>query len=148
MIVRTIGRLILVPLAFVLAACAAMAVLVTLGQERVVHALNDATALDEAILGLGGVVFKLGLALFSVQTLLLPLLLVIGGEVARIRHAAYYVAGGGIVFAMIPLMANLGRSGSVGGAGGIDSSAAVWPIFATAGFAAGLVYWLVAGRRA
>ena len=32
--------------------------------------------------------------------------------------------------------------------GGLAQIGLIWQVFATAGFAGGLVYWLVAGRRA
>jgi hypothetical protein len=65
------------------------------------------------------------------------------GEIARIRSALYYVAGGGAALAAIPLLARIGQSGSFALADQI-----VWQVFATAGFAGGFVYWLIAGRNA
>jgi hypothetical protein len=141
MIVRTVGRLILVPFASMIAALAAAAVLVSLGQERLTMALRG-SAPEDALFGLFELFAKLAFSVFSVQTLLLPLLLVVIGEVGHIRHAAYYVAGGGLVMALIPAMAQLSGGSSIGGA------ASLWPVFATAGFVGGLVYWLLAGRRA
>ena len=141
MIARTVGRLLLVPFAAALSAVASATVLVTLGQERLTLALRSA-APEDAMFGLLELMLKLAFSVFSVQTLLMPLLLVIIGEVGHIRHAAYYVVGGGLVLALIPLVAQLSGGGAIGGAGSI------WPIFATAGFAGGLVYWLLAGRSA
>ena len=141
MIGHTIARLILVPIGLLVGALAALFVLVTLGQERVVAALSTASS-DTAVLDLGAVLLKLSLVMLSPQVLLLPVLVAIGGEVARIRNAIYYVAAGGLAFALVPLMARLG------GPGPLADTAAIWPIFATAGFAGGFVYWLLAGRRA
>ena len=71
------------------------------------------------------------------------LLLVIIGEVARIRGALYYVIGGGAALAVVPLLARLGQPARV-----LELSPVVWQVLATAGFAGGFVYWLLAGRRA
>jgi hypothetical protein len=68
---------------------------------------------------------------------------VIVGEVARIRLWLYYVIGGGLALAAIPLLARINASGV-----GTLSEATVWQVFATAGFAGGLVYWIIAGRNA
>jgi hypothetical protein len=70
------------------------------------------------------------------------LVVVILGEVARIRSLIYYVVGGGAALAAMPLLARLGEA-SLGVPGGV-----LWQVFATAGFAAGFVYWLIAGRNA
>jgi hypothetical protein len=44
---------------------------------------------------------------------------------------------------VIPLLARLGQQPDQASA-----ATALWQVFATAGFAGGLVYWLLAGRRA
>ena len=69
--------------------------------------------------------------------------MVIVGEIARIRSLVYYVAGGGVALAAIPLLAR-----SASGAPSPRPSTLVWQVFATAGFAGGFVYWLIAGRNA
>lgn len=137
----TLGRMILVPLAFVIGAIAALFVLVSLGYERLVQA-TVGSQVDgfEALFDL----FGHGVVLASGLTILPALALVIVGEVARIRSALYYVLGGGAALAAIPLLARFGQQASSGAA----SSPAVWQVFATAGFAGGFVYWLLAGRRA
>ncbi len=142
---RVIGRLILVPIAVLLAMLAAGAVLVTLGQERVVQAIARAgNQVDiDGVFGAGEVMIRLAFVVFSVQTLLPVLLLVVAGEVGRIRSPIYYVLGGGAALAVIPLLARLGNAGV-----GMDSITALWQLFATAGFAGGFIYWLVAGRTA
>ena len=138
----TLGRMIVVPVAFVIATVAAIFVLVTLGSERIVHAISGTNGIDgfEALFDL----FSHGVLLASGLTILPALALVIVGEVARIRSGLYYVLGGGAALAAIPLLARFGQQ-AIGGAAG---SIAVWQVFATAGFAGGLVYWLLAGRRA
>jgi hypothetical protein len=57
----------------------------------------------------------------------------------------YYVAAGGLSLAAMPLLAHFGPGGA--GIGGAPDQV-VWQVFATAGFAGGFVYWLVAGRNA
>ena len=78
------------------------------------------------------------------QTLLPALLLVIVGEVARIRSAFYYVVGGGVALAVVPLLTRIGQPD----ARVLELSPVVWQVLATAGFAGGFVYWLLAGRNA
>jgi hypothetical protein len=81
--------------------------------------------------------------LTSGLTVLPALLLVIVGEVARIRSALYYVIGAGVALAAMPLVLRMGQSEPAG-----LLSAVALQVFATAGFAGGFVYWLIAGRRA
>lgn len=135
---RMLGRLIIVPIGLALAALAAMAILVSLGQERVTVAMRGAGP-EEAVFGFFEVLLKVGLVLLNVQTLVLPFLVVVVGEVARIRTPAYYVASFGVLAALVPL---LGKIDPTAGA------APIWAIFATAGFVGGFVYWLIAGRSA
>jgi hypothetical protein len=139
---RAIGRIIMVPLGFILAALTTLFVIVSLGQERIVQAMTGRNP-DEATIGAAFDLGRLALALLSVQTLLPALLLVIVGEVARIRGAMYYVIGGGVALALVPLLARLGEPGTV-----LGLAPAVWQVLATAGFAGGFVYWLLAGRNA
>jgi hypothetical protein len=137
----TLGRMIVVPIAFVLAAIVAILVLFSLGYERFVQATTGQTGFDifEAMFDLLGH----GALIASSLTILPALALVIIGEVARIRSGLYYVLGGGVALAAIPLLARFGQP-----ANGPMIQAAVWQVFATAGFAGGLVYWLCAGRKA
>ncbi len=139
---RALGRLILVPMAFLAAGAIATLVAVTLGLERITHAIQGK---GEGALGIEGLVDLLieGRLLASGLTLLPALAVVIVGEVARIRSSVFYIVGGGAALAAIPLIA---RSGEAGGL--VLPAAAVWQVLATAGFAGGFVYWLLAGRRA
>ncbi len=139
---RTLGRLILIPIAFVLAAFASGAVVVTLGLEHVTRAMTGMEpGFDEA----GTIVsaFFQGIALVSGLTILPALAVVIVGEVARIRNWLYYVVGGGISLAIVPLLAGLGSGGTIE-----MPQAIVWQVLATAGFCGGFVYWALAGRNA
>lgn len=143
MILRSIWRIIVVSFAVVVAVGIAAAVLLTLGLERVTQAMQGHDVMISNIDGAADGVFAL-LRVLSAFTILPALALVIIGEVARIRSALYYVIGGGAAMAAIPLLARVGQSGAASGA----SSLLVWQVFATAGFAGGLAYWILAGRRA
>jgi hypothetical protein len=139
---RALGRIIMVPLAFILAALTTLFVIFSLGQERIVQAMTGRGP-DEATIGAAFDLLGLAVALVSVQTLLPALLLIIVGEVGRIRSAMYYVIGGGAALALVPLLARLGEPSAV-----LGLARAVWQVLATAGFAGGFVYWLLAGRNA
>jgi hypothetical protein len=138
---RTIGRLVLVPFAFVLAALVAGFVLVTLGLERLTVHMHGRGAQEDPIVTVFDLLTE-GMPLASALTIVPALVVVIVGEVARIRSLIYYIVGGGAALVAAPLLARLAESSQVGPA------AALWQVFATAGFAAGFVYWLVAGRTA
>ena len=139
---RALGRFFMVPLGFLLAAAAALALLVSLGLERATHAVHRG-AVD---LTQWSQVFDLARGFYglaSAATIIPALLLVIIGEVARIRSPIYYVLGGGAALTALPLLA---RAGSLGR--DLSQIGLSWQVFATAGFTGGLVYWLIAGRRA
>ena len=140
---RTVGRLIVVPLSFLLAAAAAIFILVTLGLERVTQAASRGQAGE---LGQLEVLIDLvwqGTVIASGFTVLPALAVAIIGEVARIRSSIYYIVGGGLALGAIPLLARLGADG-----GASLPAAPVWQVFATAGFVGGWLYWLLAGRNA
>lgn len=141
MIARVLGRIIVVPLAFLLAGLASIAVLLSLGSERLTHAMHgrDEAAMLDAVFEF----LRQGMLLLGAATIIPAVLVVIVGEVARIRSWLYYVLGGGAAMAAIPLIARLGDRTAEAA-----SSPLLWQVFATAGFAGGFVYWLLAGRRA
>ncbi|MBX9590110.1 MAG: hypothetical protein K2X43_12450 [Hyphomonadaceae bacterium] len=139
---RAIGRVLWLPFAFLLAAAVAVYVVISLGQERIVQAVTGRGP-DDVTLTAGFDLLRLGYAFLSINTLLPALLLVIIGEVARIRSSLYYVVGGGAALAIVPLMSRLAQPLTV-----LDLSPVVWQVLATAGFAGGFVYWLLAGRNA
>lgn len=147
MLWRALGRLIVVPLSFVVAAAVAIFIVVTLGLERITQAASRGQAGD---LGQLGVLIDLiwqGSALASGLTILPALAVVVIGEVARIRSSIYYIVGGGLALAAIPLIAQFGGRFGIDGASTLPP-APVWQVFATAGFIGGWIYWLLAGRRA
>lgn len=139
---RTLLRLIVVPLAFLVSGLAALFVLFTLGLERITQALHRQDSEWIAPETLFSLIEQGGL-LLSGLTLIPALGVVIIGEVARIRSAIFYILGGGAALAAIPLIARIGAE-----PGALMGPAIIWQVFATAGFAGGLVYWLMAGRRA
>jgi hypothetical protein len=139
---RALGRIILLPIAFLVAAAVTLFVIVSLGQERIVQAMTgrgpDNLPVDAAF-----DLLRLGWALISVQTIVPALLLVIIGEVARIRGALYYVVGAGAALAIVPLLSRMSQPMTA-----LEVSPSVWQVLATAGFVGGFVYWLLAGRNA
>ncbi|HEX2840823.1 hypothetical protein [Hyphomicrobium sp.] len=140
MVLKTIGRLIWIPIAFLIAACATLFVLVTLGLEtftQAIHRLDEADTISAAF----DVAWQ-GSIIASGATLIPALLVVIVGEVARIRSWLFYLVGGGVSLAIIPLLAQVDPGTMT------YALPALWHVFATAGFAGGFVYWLLAGRNA
>ena len=139
---RAVGRVLWLPFAFMLAALVTVYVVISLGQERIVQAISGRGP-DDIPINASFDLLRLAMSFISVQAVLPALLLVVIGEVARVRSALYYVAGGGAALAMVPLMERLGQPMTV-----LDLSPVVWQVLATAGFAGGFVYWLLAGRKA
>lgn len=144
MLLATVGRLIWVPLAFLIAAAGASFILVTLGLERATQVVRGGSG---DVLSIGALLELLRQAqlIGSGLTLIPAILVVVIGEVARIRATLYYTIGGGIALAAIPLIARIGQGQT--GAGMVPPTL-IWQIFATAGFVGGFIYWLLAGRRA
>jgi hypothetical protein len=142
MILRAIGRLIMVPLGFLLGTAVALFILASLGMERVTHAMQSR---DISVNEWNAVidVVKQASALASAATIVPAVLLVIVGEVGRIRSFLYYMLGGGAALAAFPLLA---RTNAL--QGDFSAIGVIWQVFATAGFAGGFVYWLIAGRNA
>src|SRR3954471_6656355 len=138
---RALGRIILLPIAFVLAAAATLFVIFSLGQERVVQAISARP--EEVPLGALLDIVAMALRFATVHTLVPALLLVIVGEAARIRSAVYYIVGGGVALAVVPLLVGVGQATTAP-----ELSAVAWQVLGTAGFAGGFVYWLLAGRTA
>lgn len=142
MVWRTLGRLIWVPLALLISAILAGTILFTLGLERITQATHGRWEDADSLTGLLELVRQSAL-LISGLTIVPALAVVIIGEVARIRSMLYYVLGGGLSLVAVPLLA---RYGEVGASSTLPMAA--WQVFATAGFAGGWIYWLIAGRNA
>lgn len=143
MVLRTIGRLLWIAIAFIIAVVVTSFVLVTLGLEHITHAMHG-TAEDgtDAAAEFLKILYR-GSVIASGLTILPALGVVIVGEVARIRSWLYYMLASGAAAASMPLLAGLDQVTAVR-----EMPALVWQVFATAGFAGGLIYWLLAGRRA
>lgn len=139
---KMVGRLILIPIAFVLAAGAAAAVVVSLGLEHLTQAMHGQELGGTTIETTFDVVAQLA-ALTSGLSIIPALAVVIAGEVGKIRSWLYYMIGGGAALACVPFLSRLGQQEAF-----VMPPATVWQVLATAGFAGGLVYWLIAGRNA
>ncbi|MCB1521246.1 MAG: hypothetical protein KDJ37_11825 [Hyphomicrobiaceae bacterium] len=142
MVWRTLGRLIWVPIAFLLSSFLAGAVLFTLGLERLTQATHGQFEDGDTLAGLFDLLMQ-GQVLASGLTIVPALAIVIIGEVARIKSSLFYILGGGLALAAIPFFASYGETGQFA-----MPAAAVWQVLATAGFAGGWLYWFLAGRRA
>lgn len=139
----TLWRVIVVPIAFLVSAAFTLFVVFTLGMERITQAVHGkAPEGTDSIAALIDLVWQ-GYILASGLTLLPALAVVLVGEVGRIRSVVYYIMGGGAALAAIPLLARLGQGQEL-----VLPAPVVLQVLATAGFAGGFVYWLLAGRRA
>jgi hypothetical protein len=143
----SLGRLIWVPIAFIISAVGGMFFLVMIAQERIVEAMAGRGP-DSASIGAIFELMRQGQVLLSAMTVVPALLVVIVGEVARIRSVLYYVVGGGLALAAVPLLARYGQAQAGASLSSMLPPTLVWQVFATAGFLAGWVYWLLAGRNA
>lgn len=145
MIGRALARLFLVPIGLLLAAAVAMFVIGSLGLERFTQEMHRGGDVLDAGGMLWGLFRQWGTIgrLASAVTLVPVLLLIVIGEVARLRTAMYYVLGGGLALGIIPLLAKVEAGGTFQ-----MPATAIWQVFATGGFAAGFVYWMIAGRSA
>lgn len=139
---RTLGRLIWIPIAFLISAGVSLFVAVTLGLEKITHAMHGTPEGIETVEAYSDLMLR-GWDLIAGVSILPAIALVIIGEVARIRSWLYYLVGGGLALASIPLLARMGDLASA-----TAPPATLWQVLATAGFAGGLVYWLLAGRNA
>jgi hypothetical protein len=140
---KTTGRLLIViPFALIMAALATLFVLVTLGLERITAFLHVNPVADQDPDRIFAMMDQ-GLLLAASVTVIPALLVVIVGEIGRIRSIIYYIVGGGLALIAIPLLAHYGQVGGLG-----SPEALIWQVLATAGFVGGFVYWLIAGRNA
>jgi hypothetical protein len=147
MLLSTLGRLIWVPIAFAISAAGTVFFLVMIARERVVEAMAGRGP-DTVSLGAVIDLLRQGQVLLSGLTILPALAVVVIGEVGRIRSSLYYIIGGGLAFAAVPLLARYGQSPAGAPLSTIVPPTLVWQVFATAGFLGGWVYWFLAGRNA
>jgi hypothetical protein len=142
---RTMFRMIWVVVAFFVSALAALTVLFALGAIWAGEELR-AAAPDDPMVRDGAPIF--GMMLFAgtvgpALTALPALIAVVAGEILRVRSWMYYVLAGGLSLAAIPILAAPGTAELPAILAGHAMT-----IFATAGFAGGFLYWLLAGARA
>jgi hypothetical protein len=147
MIWPTLRRVLAVAAGFVLAMIAGLITLFFLGArwaagEASAFTPDNADEISQALnQGLGVIAFFINVA--PVLTLLPAIAAVAIGEVARVRSLLYYLIAGGLAAALMPLIATQQEA-----TGSSTYSAAYFSIIATAGFAGGLMYLLIAGRNA
>jgi len=149
MVWPTIRRIVAVLFAFALACLTALVVLFAVGadwaaRELAAHSTDRAAPTPPEEFFLHGIGFFAFFATVAPTLSLLPgLVAAVAGEVARIRSALYYIVAGGLAMTVMPLAYIVQNAPA-----GAVPSAQYLSIYATAGFAAGLVYWLIAGRSA
>jgi hypothetical protein len=140
-----IGRILAVGFSFLLASFAGMITLVLVGGRWAAGEMSAGARGDETLdfvfgfLGPAAFVFTVAPAL----ALLPPVLVVVVGEVLRIRSALYYVAASGAAAAGMLIAAAPYENGAP-----LLLHSQYVAVLATAGFVAGLVYWAFAGRNA
>jgi len=140
-----VNRIILVFLGFVLAAIAGTVTLLFVGSRWAAQEMasqmpdnpDEMSRLINEALGMIAFIFTVA----PVLTLAPAVIAIVVGELARIRSLLYYVLAGGAAAAVMPLIAARPEAEAA------TYNAPYFSIMATAGFAAGLVYWLMAGRR-
>ncbi len=142
-----VNRIILVFIGFVLAVLTGLVTLFLAGSRWAAHEVasqmpDSPDGASEFInQALGAVAFVFTVA--PVLTLAPAIVAIVVGEVARIRSLLYYVVAGGVAAAAMPLIAAHDQA-----AENVTYNTPYFTLMATAGFAAGLIYWLLAGRRA
>ncbi len=148
MILDTVLRWLWIAIAFCLSAAVAVVALFFLGALWVGEGFREiAEAHGDPILhetsDVFGALFFFA-AVAPALTALPGLVAVIVGELLRLRSVLYYMLAGGAALAAIPFLA-----APQGSADTPPVPAAEYlTLFASAGFAGGLCYWLLAGRRA
>ena len=143
----TLGRLIWVPIAFVISGVATAFFLFYIAQERFFQAAAGKGPDSATLMGLFEL-FREGRVLMSGLTIVPALAVIIIGEVARIRSVLYYLVGGGVALVAVPLLARYGQAPAGASLSTLLPPTLVWQVFATAGFLGGWVYWFLAGRNA
>ena len=151
---RLIGRIIWVAIASLLAAAAGMAFMLLFGLEWLTAflAAKGSDGVERWIDSAGFIVPQFG-RLLELQAawwaLFVPAFAVlVVAETVRIRSLTYYLAGGGIAFATLPLLMHWAETADTTHTSQDHWQSPVLLLTATAGFVAGAIYWLLAGRRA
>lgn len=149
MVFKVLGRIIVVSFGLFLSVLFGFLILTYLGGTLFTEDLTNrygsemqTSDFETTILSFLGAISFL-FSLYPALTILPALLVAVIGEVGHIRSWLYYIIAGGIGALSIPLLYTLMSPEQVD-----MPSQQFLAIFATAGFGAGLLYWLIAGRRA
>ncbi len=140
-----LARSLWVIIAFVLALGVALALLAIMGSYTMAEELRDGyspqgelgTLVELLSLLFGGASFLM--VATPILSLLPALVAVLIGEIVQLRSALYYIVAGGLSLAALPIL---------GSPANTPFDTQFLAIFATAGFAGGGFYWLLAGRNA
>jgi hypothetical protein len=142
-----VNRILVVSVGFLLALLTGAAMLLFIGtrwaaQEVATQMPENSDEVSRFMSeALGMVAFVFNVA--PVLTVAPAVVAIVVGELARIRSVLYYMLAGGAAAALMPLIAAPRQA-----AENTTYTTPYFAIMATAGFAAGLIYWLLAGRRA
>jgi hypothetical protein len=146
--VKFVGRLIWVFCAALLAGVVALGAAVLLGFGLMNQEIAAATAAgtDPAAVDrwfdLADRTLLAGTLVFALSLIPAALVLIIG-EVGKVRSLLFYLVGGAVSVAGAPALAALSRTAADGRA---DTPLLL--VLTTSGFVAGFAYWLLAGRTA
>ena len=140
-----LARGIWVIIAFVLALGLALLLLAVLGSYTMAQELQDGyrpqgelgTLVELLSLLFGSASFLM--VVTPILSLLPALVAVMIGEVVQLRSALYYIVAGGLSLVALPILGSPVHT---------PFDTQFLAIFASAGFAGGLFYWLLAGRNA
>ncbi len=143
--VGLLGRGIWVLVAFVMALGLSALLLALMGSWTMAEELRDGyrpqgdlgTLVELLSLLFGGASFLI--VATPILSLLPALVAVLIGEVVQLRSALYYIVAGGLSLVALPIL---------GSPTNTPFDTQFLAIFATAGFAGGGFYWLLAGRNA
>jgi len=149
MFFRLLGRIFMVGFGLALSLLFSFIILTYLGGSLFTEDLGQrygsdvaASDLETTILNIIGAI-SFVFSLYPALSILPALLVAVIGEIGHIRTWLYYVIASGVAALSIPLLYVL-----VGEAQAEMPSQSFLAIFATAGFGGGLLYWVMAGRRA
>lgn len=143
-----LSRLLRVPFGFTAACLVTGFALLTVGKDRIAQGFGWAgtTASTDVSVFAAWQMLSLSKLLLRWELLIPPLIVVLIGELMRIRSVAYYVLGGGLALAFAPLMFKMIASKSLSLALVQSVHVPVYQVFAIAGLAGGYVYWYLSGR--
>lgn len=149
MFFRLLGRIFMVGFGLTLSILFSFIILTYLGGSLFTEDLSQrygsdvvTSDIETTILNIIGAI-SFVFSLYPALSILPALLVAVIGEIGHIRSWLYYVIASGVAALSIPLLYVL-----VGEPQAEMPSQSFLAIFATAGFGGGLLYWLIAGRRA